>query len=157
VTASNDRRAAFTAQLEPRAKGAVTVALPFDPAERWGERDVYHVTGQINGVTVRGALRADGERYVLDLGPSWARNCRPEEGVAVPVVLYPEGPQYEMLGPDFQAAFDAAPEARRFFESLATFYRQGFVKWVDSAKREETRAKRIAETIEALAAGRKER
>jgi uncharacterized protein YdeI (YjbR/CyaY-like superfamily) len=41
--------------------------------------------------------------------------------------------------------------------SLATFYRTGYVRWIEEAKRPETRARRIAETVEALAEGKKQR
>ena len=56
-----------------------------------------------------------------------------------------------------QAALIADPEARRTFESLATFYRKGFVRGIEDAKRPETRARRISEMLEALLAGRIER
>lgn len=44
-----------------------------------------------------------------------------------------------------------------YLESLATFYRKGYVRWIEEAKRPETRAKRITETVAALKAGKKER
>ena len=44
-----------------------------------------------------------------------------------------------------------------FFESLPTFYRKNFMRWIDSAKRPETRAKHIAEVIETLKAHKRER
>jgi uncharacterized protein YdeI (YjbR/CyaY-like superfamily) len=61
------------------------------------------------------------------------------------------------MAPDLAAALTAAPDARRFFESLATFYRKGFVDWIESAKRPDTRATRIEATVDALRAGRRER
>ena len=49
------------------------------------------------------------------------------------------------------------PAARRLFESLPTFYRKNFLRWIESAKRPETRARRIAETVATLKAGKRER
>jgi uncharacterized protein YdeI (YjbR/CyaY-like superfamily) len=49
----------------------------------------------------------------------------------------------------------ANARAWQYFESLAPSYRRSFVAWIDAAKREETREKRIREAIELLAAGRK--
>ena len=71
--------------------------------------------------------------------------------------LQPEGPQLDTVASDLAAAIRAEPSARRFFESLATHYRNSFVSWVEGAKRPETRAKRIEETVDALKAGRRER
>ena len=78
-------------------------------------------------------------------------------GTRVKVALWPEGPQLDNVGADLAAALAAAPDARRFFESLPTFYRKNFVRWIDDAKRAETRAARIEKTIETLKAGRRER
>jgi len=61
------------------------------------------------------------------------------------------------LGQDVDAALDAAPDARAFFESLPTFYRKDYARWLDSAKRPETRARRIEEFVALLRAGRRER
>ena len=49
------------------------------------------------------------------------------------------------------------PEARAFFESLATFYRNGYVRWIEGAKRPETRSARIAEMLGLLRGGQKQR
>ncbi len=56
------------------------------------------------------------------------------------------------------AALDARPEARAFFESLATFYRRGYLRWVDATtRRPDVRAARIAEMVELLAARHQQR
>ncbi len=52
-------------------------------------------------------------------------------------------------------ALDLNPAALRHFEALAPSYRRVFVAWIQAAKREETRQKRIREAVELLAAGRK--
>jgi len=131
--------------------------VPFDPSKLWGEKAVHHVTGTIDGHNVRGALTSVRGEYYLELGPSWCRDAHFADGASVEIDLVPEGPQYETLAEDLRDAFEAEPEALRFFEALATFYRQGFVRWIEQAKRPETRARRILETVQALKAGRKQR
>jgi uncharacterized protein YdeI (YjbR/CyaY-like superfamily) len=46
-------------------------------------------------------------------------------------------------------------KAWQFFQQLAPTYRRDFVVWIHTAKRPETREKRIHESIELLAAGKK--
>lgn len=46
---------------------------------------------------------------------------------------------------------------RRFFDTLSPFYRTQWIQWIESAKKAETRADRIAKTIAALEAGKKQR
>jgi uncharacterized protein YdeI (YjbR/CyaY-like superfamily) len=45
--------------------------------------------------------------------------------------------------------------AWKFFQSLAPSYRRLYIAWIDSAKREETKARRLEEAIKKLAAGEK--
>jgi len=40
---------------------------------------------------------------------------------------------------------------------LATFYRNTYIKWIESAKRPETRAARIEEMVQLLKAGKKQK
>jgi uncharacterized protein YdeI (YjbR/CyaY-like superfamily) len=49
------------------------------------------------------------------------------------------------------AALRGHPEAQRFFRELAPSYRRLYVRWIDSAKREETRQRRLSEAISLLA------
>jgi uncharacterized protein YdeI (YjbR/CyaY-like superfamily) len=47
------------------------------------------------------------------------------------------------------------PAAWRFFNTLAPSYRRNYIGWVSSAKREETRKKRLDEAISLLSEGKK--
>jgi hypothetical protein len=140
-----------------RSGSRIFIAIPFDPNAIWGVKQRHHITGSINGCSIRGSLGSDGSQYFLPLGAAWRRDNDAEAGAEVEVMLAPEGPQSDTLAPDMLAALDSEPEARAFFESLATFYRNGYVRWIESAKRPETRSVRIAEMLSLLKAGKKQR
>lgn len=55
--------------------------------------------------------------------------------------------------PDLQAALDASPEAAAFFATLTGANRYAVIYRVSTAKKPETRAKRIAHFVEMLARG----
>jgi uncharacterized protein YdeI (YjbR/CyaY-like superfamily) len=79
-------------------------------------------------------------------------------GVRVDVVVVPEGPQRAELAPDVAAALDAEPDAGAFFDSLAQFYRKGYLRWIDATKRSPAlRAQRIAEMVRLFKKGVKQR
>lgn len=140
-----------------RPGGGHSVALPFDPTVAWGERDQYHMHGTVAGHRFRGSLaQADGA-WSLQLGPAWCRAPGFRPGDEVEVVMGPEGWQSTTLGADVSAAFAAEPAAARFFDSLPSFYRNNYARWIESAKRPETRAKRIAETVDLARRGERER
>lgn len=54
-----------------------------------------------------------------------------------------------------QEALRRRPSARRYFESLAPSYRRLYIGWIDSAKQEETRLRRLQEAVSLLSAGKK--
>ena len=133
------------------------IPLPFDPNDVWGAKQRHYITGTINGCKLRGSLDSNGTQYFLPLGAAWRRDNGLEAGAEVAVVLSPEGPQSEGLSPDVAAALDAEPQAKAFFESLPTFYRKNFIRDIESAKRSETRSRRIAEMVRLLNEGKKQK
>ncbi len=146
----------FMASLVERKGGGVAIQIPFDPPGVWGPRDRYDVTGSIAGQKVRGKLTRRDDGYWLEMGPAWCRHRSINAEDSVKVQLGLEGPQLDNIGPDFASALEAEPHALQFFNALPTFYRKNFVRWIDSAKRPETRAKRIADTVSALKSGKRE-
>ena len=148
----------FQAIVEPRPRGGIAIRIPFEPATEWGDRDRYDLSGTIDGHRFRGKLTPRDDAYYLELGPSWCdRRAHFADGQSVAVSLAPEGPQVATVAADIAAALEAEPAARRLFESLPTFYRKNFMRWIDDARRPETRARRIAETVATLKAGKRER
>lgn len=56
---------------------------------------------------------------------------------------------------DLTKALDASSAARATFDGFAPSHRREYVEWILDAKRDETRARRVAQTVEWLAEGRK--
>lgn len=55
---------------------------------------------------------------------------------------------------DFAEALRAAPSARAHFDAFAPSHRREYLEWIIDAKREDTRARRIAQAIEWLCEGK---
>ncbi|HYK90020.1 MAG TPA: YdeI/OmpD-associated family protein [Acidobacteriota bacterium] len=148
----------FRATLEGTEKGRVYVTLPFDPATLWGPRGRYYVAGTIGGTKFRGRLDQSAKGHFLPLGPVWRRTAGLRPGDAVEVVIGDENPPRDGLAPDVAAALDADPEAGGFYDALAGFYRKNYLRWIDSTKRRpDVRAARIAELVQLLKSGHKQR
>jgi hypothetical protein len=135
----------------------VFLPIPFDPNDAWGVKQRHHIRGTVNGGMSRGSLGSDGEQYFIPLGVAWRRDNGLAPGNEVEVELWPEGPQTDNLATDIVEALDADPPSQEFFESLATFYRNNYIRWIESAKRPETRAGRIKEMMELLKARQKQK
>jgi uncharacterized protein YdeI (YjbR/CyaY-like superfamily) len=64
-------------------------------------------------------------------------------------------PSITRTPPYIELALKKRPAAWRNFEALAHSYRRYCVGWIDSAKRQETKLRRLAEAVRLLAAGEK--
>lgn len=149
---------AYTATVTTDGRRRVLVPVPFDPDDAWGHKRQHHVHGTVNGMGVRAVVEPLGDGQGILLGAAWRRDCGIGPGDVVEVVLAPEGPQRAGLAPDVAAALQAEPEAAAFFDSLAQFYTRAYLRWIDATKRRpELRAARIAEMVQLLKAGHKQR
>ena len=137
--------------------GAVIV-VPFDPDEVWGAKAVHHVNGTCGGRRVRVTLSPGSDGWAFSLSPARMRDMGIAVGDEVIAELVPEGPQRAELAEDISAALAANPDAAAFFDTLAQFYRKAYLRWIDATtRRPDVRAARIAEVVDLLAAGSKER
>lgn len=139
-------------------RNRVMVPVPFDPDTVWGAKSDHRVSGTVNGMNVRASVEPLGDGFGIVLGLAWRRDCGVAPGDVVNVVLSPEGPQRKELAEDIRAALDADPAAGGFFDGLAQFYRQAYLRWIDATKkRPDERARRIAEMVELLLQEKKQR
>ncbi len=148
----------FSAHVAPGPRGRAVVTVPFDPDEAWGAKAEHPVGGTINGKRVRGTLTPDGGGWAFTVTPMWLRDAGVPVGADVLIELAPEGPQRRDLADDICAALEASPAAAAFFDTLAQFYRKAYLRYIDATtRRPDLRAARIAEVVDLLAAGIKQR
>ena len=148
----------FAARLVAGPRGRGVVAVPFDPDQVWGAKSAHPVNGTVNGAFVRGTVAPADDGWAFTLGSMWMCDTGLSAGDEVRVELAPEGPQRGDLAPDIAAALDACPAAAAFWDTLAQFYRKAYLRWINATtRRPELRPVRIAEVVDLLAAGVKER
>ena len=148
----------FRARIAVDSRGHAVITVPFDPDGTWGAKAVHHVSGTVNGCRVRVMLEPGGSGWAFTMNPTRMQHAGILVGSQVPVELSPEGPQRGDLAEDIAAALDANPLAGAFFDTLAQFYRNGYLRYIDATKRRpDLRAARIAEVTGLLARGIKER
>lgn len=76
-----------------------------------------------------------------------------DQGVKAPRVTGNKAPL--SVPQEMRAAIDAVPAARSTFDGFPPSCQREYVEWVTEAKRDETRAKRLAQTVEWLAEGKR--
>jgi hypothetical protein len=148
----------FRAHIAPGSRGRGVIVVPFDPDEAWGAKAAHLVGGTINGRQVRGTIAPDGSGWAFTVSPMWMRDTGVAAGDDVIIELAPEGAMRGDLADDIAAALEANPAAAAFWDTLAQFYRKAYLRWIDATTRQpDLRAARIAEVIDLLAAGIKQR
>jgi uncharacterized protein YdeI (YjbR/CyaY-like superfamily) len=123
--------------------------LPFDPKAELGKvRAPVRVT--INGYEFRTTIGAVSGRYLIGLNKEVRAGTGVEAGerVAADIVL-DEEPRTVELPADLAAALD--PDARAFLDSLSYTHRKEYVRWIEEAKRDETRRSRVEKAAIMLA------
>jgi Bacteriocin-protection, YdeI or OmpD-Associated/Domain of unknown function (DUF1905) len=148
----------FSVRVTEDARGHAVIMVPFDPDETWGSKAVHHVNGTVNGCRVRVTIAPGDGGWAFTLNPSRMRGTGISAGSDAIVELAPEGPQRADLADDIAAALAASPSAGAFFDTLAQFYRKGYLRYIDATtRRPDVRAARIAEVVGLLEDGVKER
>ena len=109
---------------------------PRRPRSSWSARNFERVA----------ALRADGRMRPAGLAAFEARDKAKQPYRTSDVVP---------LSDEFEARLRSRAEAWEFFQAQAPWYRRNASRWVMTAKREETRERRLATLIEDSAAGRR--
>lgn len=144
----------FTAVVVARGSRC-GVVIPFEADVIWGAKARHDIAGTLGGHSIRGPLQPDRDGMMLVLGPTWREQNEVNEGDEVEVIIHPEGPQLDNVPRDLADALSANTTALDFFFSIAPFYRKNYVRWIEDARRPETRANRIAETVKLLAEGKR--
>lgn len=133
--------------------GWTYIVVPADVAEEInpGCKKSFHVNGQLDAYkfSCKSLLPMGKGEFIFPLDAAIRKAIGKRKGAMVTVSIEWDKTGYE-LNADFMACLKDEPEALKFFESLTGSHRKYFSKWIDSAKAEETKAKRIAQSITAF-------
>lgn len=145
--------ARFEAELRVEGKTATYVEVPPEAVTALGGKRVP-VVARINGATVRTTVFTYGEQSVIPVNRGFRAAAGVTAGEIVAVELEADDAPRTVAVPDDLARglAGAAPAAREAWEALSFTGRRECVEWLASARRAETRARRLAQALERLAA-----
>ncbi len=151
-------RERFKTTIETGERGRVFITIPFVPNDKWGKKPRHFVTGTLNGVAFSGSLGSRGGAHFMPVNKELQGKASVEPGDAVTVMIEPQGAGTTSdLPEDLAQALADEPEAREFLEGLSAFYRNTYLKWITEAKKPETRADRVHQTVKLLQQKKKQR
>jgi hypothetical protein len=144
----------FESVVELGGKTATGIPVPDDVIAALGSSKRPPVTITINGYTYRTTAVRMGDRFFVPLSAENREGAGVAAGDDITVDIEADtAPRQVTLPGDLDAAMD--DDARSAYDALSYSHRKEWVRWVEEAKKPETRASRIEKTVSGLREGRK--
>jgi hypothetical protein len=145
----------FRTTILQAGKTATGIQVPDEAVEGLGSGRRPAVTVTINGYTYRSTVAVVNGVFMVGVSAEnrAAAGVKGGDDVDVDIEL-DSAPREVSVPPDFAAALDAEPAARRTFDALSYSNKSFHVLPITGAKTDETRQRRIAKSVAILRKGR---
>lgn len=134
--------------------GWTYIAIPADIAQQLkpGNKKSFRVKGKLDSYKISGvALLPIGRGvFIIPVNADMRKRIRKRHGAMVKVQLAADDSDF-VFNKDFMECLADEPRANTFFKTLTGSHQRYFSKWIDSAKTEPTKIKRITMAVNALA------
>ena len=145
----------FHTTILTSGKTAAGIQVPPEIVEALGAGKVPKVRVTMRGYTYRSSVAMVGGVPMVGVSAENRAAAGVAGGDEVDVDLELDTAPREVIVPaDFATALDAEPNARRTFDGLSYSNKSWHVGQVEGAKSDDTRARRIARSVETLREGR---
>jgi hypothetical protein len=141
----------FKATIQNAGGGGAFVEVPFDVEKAFGTKRPK-IKAIIEGVPYRGTLvRMGSENHLLLVLKGIREQIGKTFGDEIQVSVELDTDERVIEIPkDLLKELKKDKEAKSFFEKLSYTHQKEYARWIEEAKKEETRQNRIAKTIEML-------
>ncbi len=143
---------AFNAKIvEAASKGGAYIEVPFNVEEVYGFKRVK-VKATFDGIEYRGSLvRMGTDCHILGVTKAIRKQLGKSIGDTVLVTLKEDtDPRFVQVPLEFKERIEQNPDLLEFWNTLSYSAQKKYGDWMLSAKKEETRVKRIELSIEKL-------
>ena len=133
--------------------GWTYIEVPADVAQKLKkDKKSFRVKGKLDNYSIKGvALLPMGDgNFIMPLKAQLRKGIGKRDGAMLMVELEVDNAAF-VFDKDFMACLKDEPAAIIYFKKLPKSHQHYFSKWIESAKTEATKAKRIAMAINALA------
>lgn len=148
----------FRATLEAGGEGDawVLIRVPFNVEKVFGSKGRVSVTAKMGGQTYPTSIFPSGDgTHHLMVNKAMQKALNMGVGSEVDVDLTLDKGTAVEIPEDLAKELKAHPAAERLFASLTAAAKREFAAWIQSAKRPETRAQRVAKSREMILAGKR--
>jgi len=141
----------FAAEILSNGSGGMYVTVPFDVEKEYGKKRVK-IIAKIESEIYQGSLvRMGSPDHILLMRKDIREKIGKTVGDIVNVEVEEDTkPRVVSVPKDLQKLLNENPTEKTFFQSLSYTHQKEYVQWIEGAKREETRLRRLNKTIEML-------
>ncbi len=142
---------------EPKRAAWTFLILPPDASAKLPSRGMVPVEGTLNGSPFRATLSPDGKKsHWMKVEKKLRLSAGAEAGDEVKLELSPSADQPEPDVPaELRSALKADAKAYATWNDITPAARRDWVQWIESAKKEDTRVRRIDGACNMLASGKR--
>jgi hypothetical protein len=136
--------------------GSVTLLnVPKVISKKLPSRGITKIEGTINGHPFRAALEPNTSgSHGLRVNKAMRQGASADAGDIVKLVILEPEPE-PTIPADLRIALAASHEAKTLWKDLTPVGRRDWIRWIVSAKKAETRARRVTRTVEQLSSGKR--
>jgi hypothetical protein len=115
-----------------------------------GTKTAFRVKGRLDDFVIKGVslIPMGGGDFIMALNATMRKGIRKSKGAMVKVQLTVDAP-YEII-PELLECLSDEPHAMAFFKQLPRSHQNYFSKWIETAKTDATKAKRISQSVNAF-------
>lgn len=144
----------FKTTIEPMGPAAAVVLTDEQVAEIGEGKKAFPVKATINGFTWQGRVSKMGGKNLLGMSKERREGAGVEAGDKVEVSIELDTAERTVeIPPALESAFKKDKAAKKIYDGLAFTHRKEFARWIEEAKKDETRERRVVKTLEMLKAG----
>ena len=148
----------FRTVVELGGKTATGMQVPDEVVSALGAGQRPAVRVSVGGHTYRTTVASMGGRFLVSLSAENRTAAGVSAGQEVDVSIEADAAPREVTVPaDLADALAGDHDAQAFFDALAYSHRKEWVRWIEAAKRVETRTARVSTTLASLRAGKRTR
>ena len=137
--------------------GWTYIEVPADVAQKLkdGNKKSFRVKGKLDNHSIKrvALLPMGGGNFIMPMNAAMRKAIGKRQGAMLRVQLEEDKSEF-IFSADMLACLEDEPSALKFFKTLPGSHQRYFSKWIESAKTDSTKAKRIAHAVNCLSRSR---
>jgi len=144
----------FNAKIQEGERGGAFVFFPYDVEKEFGTKGRVPVKVTFNGVPdTTGLIKYGHPQHILGIHKAMREQIGKDPGDVVEIELWKDEEERKLEVPVALQKLLKKEGLLPAFEKLSYTYRKEYCRWINEAKKGETRERRLAKAVEMLRRG----